>query len=404
MINNKTHRIALGPLLTAAAIGLLFAQENASAQWSFDPMVRVGAEADDNATLTIRTDEEIDLEGLLLEASAGFLYDSQRTDFEITPRVRNNNYSDNPELESTDVFVNSRLTHETQSSVFGLRANFDRQTARTGERADTDFEEELEDILADDSGQVGTVGNREKWRIKPTWFYAASNVTTFGIELEHIDVAYDEEFAGVLEDYSDSRLNLLYRREVSDRTAAVVQLTGRSYEADGVDSEEVTGYGGQVGFDHDLSETTRIRALVGVEDTDVASAEAVGEFSIIRRLETIELRAQYRRAINASGIGRVSVRDQVNVNFTRRLNTRLSAGLGVRAYRAERLEDATFAGGNERDYVQLRSNFVWNFTPSLFFEADYRYTILDRSSTLGESSNSNRITLWLTYQPNANRN
>jgi len=31
-------------------------------------------------------------------------------------------------------------------------------------------------------------------------------------------------------------------------------------------------------------------------------------------------------------------------------------------------------------------------------EANYRYTFLDRS-TLGESANSNNVTIWLDYRP-----
>jgi hypothetical protein len=33
-------------------------------------------------------------------------------------------------------------------------------------------------------------------------------------------------------------------------------------------------------------------------------------------------------------------------------------------------------------------------------EADYRYTVLDRTGQTGESANSNRVNLWFVYQPN----
>lgn len=392
---------ATAGLLTAATCALL-AADHASAQWTIEPRVRAGAEFDDNATLAIRTDEEISLDGLLFDVSANFGYDAARTEFDLEPLVRSNNYSDNPELESTDVFVGSRLTHQLQSSNLALRVNYDRQTTRTGERADADFNEELDDFIGDDSGQVGTVGMREKWRFRPAWFFDISNVTRIGAELEYTDVQYDEDFAGLLEDYTDSRIDLNYERDVSDRTTTLVRLTGRVYDADADMAEEITGYGGQVGLRHELSPTTRVTALVGVEDTDTASAEPVGEVTVIRRLETISISAQFRRNLNASGVGRVSVRDQINVNFTRQLSERFTAGIGVRAYRTERLEDDTFTGTPAaRDYVQLRSSFVWNITRDFAFEADYRYTILDRSNVTGESSNSNRIGFWLIYQPNA---
>ena len=387
--------------LTLLGLGLI-AGGSAQAQWSFDPVLRAGAESDDNATLTVRTDEEINLEGILLEAIAGLAYEAPRTNFSLQPRVRSNNYSDNPEAESTDVFVASRWTHQTQSSAFGLRVNFDQQTARTAERADTDFDEDIDDITGDDSGRVGTFGKRDKWRFRPSFAYGISDVSTLSAELDYIDVQYDDVFAGILEDYQDLRMNLEYRQDVSDRTTTIVELTGRQYESAATAVDDITGYGARVGVERALSETTRLTALVGVEDTDIGSAEPVGEIALRRRLETINIVAQYRRSINASGVGRVSLRDQINVNFTRQLNERLAAGIGARVYRVERLEDDTFMGGDAgRDYVQLRSNIVWNFTPQLAFEADYRYTILDRSNTFGESSNSNRIAFWLVYRPNA---
>ena len=226
----------------------LMAGESAHAQWTFDPVLRAGAEFDDNATLTVRTDEELSLEGLLLEASAGIAYEAPRTTFSLVPRVRSNNYSDDPEVESTDIFVTSRYSHQTQSSAFGLRIDFDQQTARTAERADTDFEEELDDISGDDSGQVDRFGNRNKWRFRPSWAYGVSNVTTVSAELDYIDVQYDDEFAGLLNDFNDARLDLAYRRDVSDRTTAIVELTGRQFESDADMAEDVTGYGALVGF------------------------------------------------------------------------------------------------------------------------------------------------------------
>ena len=55
---------------------------------------------------------------------------------------------------------------------------------------------------------------------------------------------------------------------------------------------------------------------------------------------------------------------------------------------------------DERNYVQLRAQFIWNITNAFATEFDYRYTFQDRSA-LPESSNSNQINLWFVYRPNS---
>jgi hypothetical protein len=142
--------------------------------------------------------------------------------------------------------------------------------------------------------------------------------------------------------------------------------------------------------------------MIGLEDTDQPGVdpdpELVGNATLRRNLETIRMFVQYRRSITASGAGNLSVRDTVNLNFKRRLNEKIAAGLGVRAYRSRgKGAGPTF---DDRDYFQLQASFSWYLTSYFVIEADYRYTVLDRTATLGESSNSNRVNLWFVYQPN----
>ena len=152
-----------------------------------------------------------------------------------------------------------------------------------------------------------------------------------------------------------------------------------------------------------VSRNTRIRVLVGVEGADNESGgrdlEPVADVSLVRRLQTITLLAQYRRSISGGGAGTLSSRDEINLNFTRRLSERVSAGLGVRAYATNALE-GDVVNFDERDYVQLRAQFTWNLTRTWFLEADYRYTFLNRQ-LIGESGNSNDVTIWLSYRPTA---
>jgi len=156
------------------------------------------------------------------------------------------------------------------------------------------------------------------------------------------------------------------------------------------------------GFESSLSQTSTLRALFGIEDvdSDISGTDPyfVADISYRRRLETVNFMAQYRRSISASGSGKLSLRDAINLNLSRRLSEKVTAGLGVRTYQTNSVDDVLTI--DERTYVQLRAQFTWNITSNFATEFDYRYTFQDRSA-LGESANSNQIVVWFAYKPNS---
>lgn len=402
--NNTTSRgLPLVSRVSCIAILAVFSTGIAQAQsWKFEPIVKVGGEYDDNASLHIRTDQEIKLTGLLLELKADIKYTSERTTFSVQPRAVFRDYgSADEQFNSEDFFLRSRFRHIGNSSSFGFRANYDQQTVRTAERAIADIEiDDPDEITDDDTGRVILEGDRNKWRFSPSWDYGLSNVSTVGLDLDYYDVGYDGQIAGTLFDYTDARLNLNYRRAFSDVNTGLLTLTGRRYDS-AATVNDITGVGLLVGFQHRFSEQMQVTAMIGMEDTDqpgtLLDPEVVGHVTLIRNLDTIRLFVRYKRSVNASGGGRLNVRDSINLNFRRRLSEKISAGLGIRAYQSERIVNA--ASFDDRQYIQLRSTFLWYLSQSMVIETSYRYTISDRNSIAGERSNSNQINVWFVYQP-----
>jgi hypothetical protein len=403
--NNMTSReLPIVLLISCIAISAIFSTDIAQAQsWMFEPAVSVGYEIDDNASLHIRTDQEIKLQGLLLDLRAKVNYTSATTMFRVEPRAMIRDYgSGDSQFDSEDFFLRSRFRHDGQASSFGFRADFDDQTVRTAERAISDNEvEDPDDITDDDSGRVILEGTRSKIRFAPNWDYRLSTISTVGLYLDYYDVGYDDEVSGTLFDYTDARLNLTYRRAFSDVNTALVTLTGRQYDSEAT-VNDISGVGLLVGFERRLSEQMQVTAMIGMEDTDVPGAlldpEVIGEVTLIRDLDTIRMFARYKRSVNPSGGGRrLTVRDAINLNFRRRLSEKISAGLGIRAYQTERIPTTT--ADDDRQYIQLQSTFLWYLSQSMVIETSYRYTISDRNSIAGERSNSNQINVWFVYQP-----
>jgi len=403
MKTNKLRLLRMPDLRVLCAAVFAFASANSALaqDWRFEPILKVGGEYDDNATLDPRTDEEVDLSGILLNARADIYYTSPTTTFFVQPEVKSSNYNDDSVFDSDDFFLRSNFRRRMKQSTVGFRMNFQDQPVRTGERADADLEiEDPGEIPDDDTGRVLRSGSRQKLRVSPYWNYQLSNVSSIGADLYYTSTGYDDVFAGLLTDYSDTRVNLNYRRGISNVTTLGVLLTGRRYDSDDV-PEDIDGYGLSALIEHTLSEKTQVKAAIGFEDIDESGfetdPEVTGYVTLTRNLETIRLGAQYRRSVSGGGAGSVSVRDAINVNFLRRLNERISVGLGIRAYQSKDVGGAS--SGEDRDYVQLRSSLVWYLTRSFVIEADYRYTVEDRGDDFGGSANSNQVNLWFVYQP-----
>ncbi len=405
----KTNRRSVASL-TSSAVLLLACMALISAalpntalaqNWRFEPIVKFGVEYDDNATLHIRTDEEVVLEGLLLDIRADINYVSPTTSFFLQPRALLRNYPNEPDFDTDDYFLRSLFRHRGESSTIGFRVTYDQQAIRTAERDISDLEiDDPTELTDDDTGLVLLSGTRNKLRISPYWNYRLSNVSSIGANIEYFDVEYADVFAGLLSDYTDARLNLNYRRDFSNVLTGLLTVTARKFDTT-AELSDITGAGLQVGFERELSEKMQLTVMIGMEDTDHESVETdpevVGNVTLIRNLKTIRLLARYRRSIAATGAGRLSVRDSINLNFRRRLSEKISAGLGVRAYQSRGIGGLPSIG--DRNYIQLQSSFLWYLTQSMVIEADYRYTILDRTELDGGRSNSNQINLWFVYQP-----
>ena len=170
------HRYSVCVVLMVAAVVLAPVNPAVAQDWRFEPAIAVGAEYDDNATLDIRTDEEVELEGYLIDLSALIAYSSPKSTFSIQPIWRSRNYQDEPEFDSDDTFLNSKYTYIGNANSFGFRFNYNSQAIRTAERSDSDLDvEDPDDIPENDSGRTFRNGTRQILRFMPFWRYQVSD-------------------------------------------------------------------------------------------------------------------------------------------------------------------------------------------------------------------------------------
>lgn len=397
-IKSGSYYVAVG------LVALMGSTTGAVAQdWRFDPIFKLGYEIDDNAALSIRTDEEVEIAGYQADVTARVDYLTDTTIFSLIPRVRVRRY-DVSEFDSTDSFLKMNYSHKTPAHTFAFRARYELQAVRTAERAGTDLDSvDLDDLSSDDTGLVTLEGDRTKVTLRPAWTYRMSGKSSMTLSLDLKDVTYEDVFLDILTPYTDDKLNLSFSRALSNRTSGVIALTGRNVENDD-ERFEFESFNAQVGIEHAVSEKTELRAMVGAEDIDFVSdsvedsTEFVADFSVIRQLETINVLARFRRHVSANGTSIPNLRDSFDLIFNRRLSDKITASVGARAYQTEAITGSSIRG---REYIELSGKVGWFFTPTFYGELKLTHTINDRGSLLAESADSNRINIWLTYRPNS---
>lgn len=398
------HPLAFRPAAMFALIasGLASSPAVNAQEWRLQPELRIGGEYDDNARLSTSSEIVQEIDGYLLGASLGVGYATQRTELLFEPRLRSKVYNEEPDVDSDDQFIDFSLSHSTLKGEFGLRSNYARESVRTAERADPDFDaDDPEEIPTDDTALLFTTDKRELFRVVPEFEYALTERLSLDARASYLDVSYDDAISSFLVDYTDLRLEGALSRAWTQRTQIYAGVSARQFE-NKASGEEVDGYGVGIGAESRLSQTTSLRAEIGYEDTEQAStgesdSNIVGNLSVVRRLETMTLLAQYRRNVSANGSGRVTARDSLNFNLHKDFTERVSGGLGVRFHQSDAVGDGTTAS-RDREFLQLRAQIELAVSRSVSLEADYRYATVDRSAFEG-TAESNRIMLWLVYRP-----
>ena len=395
-MKRSTHdRSARGALAVAGALAAAPAGVAQAADWYWSPTVSVGGEYNDNPSLSSRTDNTNSVTGALAEASLRLGYLAETSSGWIEPRLRTRRYADEEALDSDDQFLDFRADGEGQFTRWGIRGDLAREQVRTAELDEVNLDPDAPDIPSDDAGFVEIRARRERARLFPFVEWTLSPVSSLRARANLIDTSYDED-TGSLQDFTNINGELTYRRAASDVTDWLVLGAAGDYSSDR-EGRDYNAYSGRVGFERELSQTTRLRALAGVAnsspDQGSSQTDGVGEIFLTRRLETTWLRAGYRRSLTGSGLG-AAIRDEVQVGFTRDLTQLISAGLGFRAYSSSALTDDS----SDRDYAQVRAEFTWRLSQSWFFNADYRFTFLDRQDD-PETADANQLFLFLSWSP-----
>ncbi|HEY8540429.1 MAG TPA: hypothetical protein VIL28_16315 [Steroidobacteraceae bacterium] len=387
--------------LTAVALVAAWVSTPADAQnWEFSPKLQLGYEYNDNYRLDF-AGQEIEVSGALMDVTLPLRLIDPVVKAEIAPRVRATYFPNERDQDSTDYFLRGLLERRTQRHIAGISAYFSREDVVRSELPPPDIDEgidgDLGDIETGDAGRVLFRNERDFIQVKPYWNYDVTQRTRTELGGYFIDASYERNFEGFQQDYRDYGVDVGWAFRVSPRSRLALRGLASRYET----TFDAEGYGAEVEWRTDYSETTQVYARLGAQRTDLKRANGEAQNSFVGGIggnwtwPTTKIFLDLTRRVGPSAAGAIVERNQLRFKLSRAIQPRLSFLSGVRASYDEGLDSPTF---QKREYVSAEVGFDWRMTRKWSLVGLYHYIWQEYSHEPADTS-SNAISVGIVYEP-----
>jgi hypothetical protein len=382
--------------ILAAAVSALVSAGVQAQNWEFTPRLELGYEYSDNYRLGF-PGQEIEASGPMMDVTLPVRLIDPIRKFEIAPRVRANYFPSEKEEDSSDYSLDVLFEQRSQRQRFGFDADWRRQDVVRSELPSPDEGGDLGDPTIGDAGRILLRNERDLTRFRPYWRYDVTQRHRAEAGGHYLNADYDQNFEGSQRDYTDYGVYAGWGWLLSQRTSITLRARASRYET----SFDADGYGAEVEWRSDYSETAQIYVRLGGQQTDIDRANASSESSIVAglggrwRWPTSNLFVDFTRTVGPNAAGAVVERDELRLRMIRALQPRLSFKAGLRGTRDEALNSATYP---EREYLTGEVGFEWRITRKWALVGDYKYIWQEYSDEPSDRS-SNSVNLGIVYEP-----
>jgi hypothetical protein len=391
---------------------------SAYAEWEAIPDVRLEAESNDNPAMNTvgSTDTQfIDSSNRFLADAALRIRNAQpRGELVFEPRVRSDVYAEEEAqaLESTDVFLRSSGVSRGQTVRLGYTADIAQERILGVEFLETLPEDPVvDDPTAIATGQIGINEKRTRFGVAPYIDIAMNSRSAVVLDGHIVDVDYESDAFVQRTDFLERGIGGEYRHALgSQRGTLGVRVFATGYEAE-VNANTTDTRGIQLIYAREASEiwswnisggtqrsdfalTTGGRRIRGTDDSPIFG------FGIEKQGELSSMRAELQREMAPDALGFVAPRDEVRISWTRAMTPRVSGRLALRAIDAEGVPTVI---GSDRQYGRLELALDWQLRPTWSFIAGYAFARASSEVTIGDSAESNSLTLGVRYHGRSSR-
>jgi len=377
-------------ILTLAGSASAWAQ-----QTYFVPSVEATAEWNTNRELVTDPALEDESIGYRLNALALWGRRTERSEFEMRPRVQFQEFPDREGIDPVEYFLDLRGEHRTLKGEFAFFASYARQdvyNAEYGDAAFDPFDPNRSDITS--SGIVFVGGTRETIEVEPSFRHQFSQLTAVSGLANYTKIDYGDDFLTQRVGYESPYAELMLIRAFGPLAElAFGPYVTRSEADDG--SNETDTIGGRISVHYQWSETTYFTVAGSAERSDITQftptpvEESVTdwglEFTGYYRRRLASVRYAIGRFLTPSTFGMRSAKDQVRVQYIRPLTPVMTFNGAVRFTRETRVGDTA---NPDRDRAIVDLSLTRQLTPTWFLSGGYRYVWQDLAGVGGEADNN----------------
>ena len=391
--------------LAGVVVVLLAGSANGWAQQTyFVPTVEAAAEWNTNRELITVPALEDESVGYRLNALALWGRRTERSQFELRPRVQFQEFPDREGIDPVEYFLDLRGGHRTLKGETALFARYARQdvyNAEYGDAAFDEFDPDRPDVTS--SGIVFVGGTRETIEVEPSFLYEFSELTSMSGLINYRKVDYGDEFLTERVGYESPYAELMLIRALGPLVEfAIGPYASRSEADDG--SNETDTLGAKISLGYKWSETMYFTAAaVGERDeitdfTPTPVEDSVTdwglEFTGYYRKRLAGVRYSIGRFLTPSTFGTRSTKDQIRVQYLRPLSPLMTFSGAVRFTRDQRVGDTA---NRDRDRALAELTLTRKLTPTWYVSGEYRYVWQDLGGGGGEADN-NGILITVGYK------
>jgi len=374
----RSSTIVAAALLLAAA-----STREAAAQSYVVPSVELSSEYHTNRELTAVPGQADPTTGYIATAQALIGKRTPRSQTELRPRVRFQEYPDRNGVDPVDMFLDLQSTYSTLRSNYSLLASASRQDTFNAEFGAAGIDTSGPETPASygDTGIVFIGNTRTEFNLEPSMDREISERTNLGLTVGYDKVHYQDTATDTREDYSNISLQTLLKHQYRPLTQFEIgPYVSRFKSAEGTNRTRSAGL--TLGWNHEVSEISHTEIKTSMErmkinDPTFSSTEQTqttwsAEFKGYRKGRVSRLDYGVGRYLAASGIGSKVRRDELRLQYVRQLSPRFDYRGAIRAGTEQRLGFTDNA--RDRNYVRSELFVRWFMTRTMYVSAGYRYS------------------------------
>ena len=393
-------RIPFAAALVCAGLGTAQA-----ADLSFDPRIELVGVYNDNYRLSENPDNEIQVTGARLDALVAMRAETQRSRFELTPRLRSSRFPSDEDEEADDVFVHLLAETSTERMRARLLAAFSDVAIRgryfPGATLTPD------DVLGEPDrgegiGRIALSDREDRFSVSPSLAFDLNERRSMEFSATYLDVSSDVQVPGDRVDYTDLSGAIGVSQALSERSSVTVRLGMGSYEPDGQSPRDA--YGLDAEWRRNISEASEVFVRGGMYRAEDISATGnssdwdsgfTGGAGVRWGFERTNVWLEVDQSLDPNSSGSLVSRQQLRAQLRRNLSEVAGFTVGARYIR----DSGTDSDEDFRDatYAAASIGFDWRLTRKWTLVGSYDYQWREDAP---RDAKSTAVSLGIVYEPN----